>query len=169
MSDMIKTDVIDVNIGEIWYADREYGCVRPRFYKVDRITDYYVFMKPIDGLHVHTNVSELKYGTNSPEYYIIPLPDDMEKFVEDNGTSIELRYNRSKSPAADFFYSDENGYRVCQNYHDSFKSKVYSITLTYFYNGEEVKETTYDLKEPGDYGGLLHKYSDGVAIYGCFD
>ena len=161
---MINTSSLGVKIGDIYYADRGYDRVSPRFYKVTKITQCYVYFEAIDGLYVNPNRSELKYGSNSPAYYVIPLPEDMDAFCMDNDIGfLELGFptnNRVSKCTCPFFFTDENnGYRVDVNYyHDKFKSKIYKI-----FDGE------LRLKEPGQYGGLLTKYSEGVAIYGCFD
>jgi hypothetical protein len=161
---MIPTSELDVKIGDIYYADSSYDRVSPRFYKVTKITKYYVFFEPMNGLYVNPNRSELKYGSNSPAYYVIPLPEDMDAFCMDNDIGfLELSFpanNRVNKNAFPFFFVDENGgYRVDVNYHhDEFRSKIYKVL------GEDMV-----LSEPGKYGGLLTKYSEGVAIYGCFD
>ena len=153
----LETKDLDVKVGDIYYADCGYNRVSPRFYKVSNITKCFVSFEPVDGLHVHYKRGELKYASNSPEYYVIPMPENFNQFYWDTRDDVLLETNIGKC-VYEFHYVDEdNGYYPCKNYHDAFKSKVYTY-----------KDKKY-LKEPGIYGDTLRKYKDGTAIFGCFD
>lgn len=161
-----ETKDLDIQIGDVYYADSSYGCVRPRFYRVTKITPKTVAFEGIGEMYVHYRRDELKYMGNSPEYYVIPFSDDdpgmVDRLLTKNdpaGGWMASLSTGNRSPPRWFHMTDEDGrFRISSYRRESFRSQV-----GIFQDGRPY------LSEPGKYGGLLYKYESGKAIYGCCD
>lgn len=170
--EFISTDMLDIKVGDIYYATRGYNMCSPRFYKVTKITPKTVEFEGIGEMFVHYRRTELKYMSNSPEYYVIPtmtfgqlavrkvglMEDEVVDLRAENGTPMEC-----------FFKAEDGRARTFPSFRETFKSKVRSWTHDVWEDGVNKKVTEYYMKETGDYGGLLHKYKLGTAILGYCD
>lgn len=170
--EFISTDVLDIKVGDIYYANRGYNMCSPRFYKVTKITDKMVEFEGIAEMFVHYRRTELKYGSNSPEYYVIPaetfnlLPVRKVGLMDDEILDLKTE---GGTPMECYFKAEDGRTRVFPSFRDSFKSKVRCWTRDSWENGVREKVKEYYMKEAGTYGGLLYKYKPGTAINGYCD
>lgn len=161
---LIGTEMMEgLKVGDIYYADRGYNMCSPRFYRVTKILPKMVELTGIDALHVHYRRAELKYMSNSPEYYVIPL----ETFTQQEhvhtlfGDMLKLRYQKDYH---EYFYEAEDGRsRVARSWEGTIRSKIRSWKPSW----EDKPE--YYMTEPGRYGGVLTKYEIGKVCLGYCD
>ena len=168
----VDTATQDIKVGDIYYATSGYNSRHPRFYKVTKLTPKMVEFEGIAELHVHYRRSELVYGSNSPEYYLIPLDtlDMVNTEMTSDGEEVLLLTSEYGKDQRVYHYIAEDGKaRAFNSWRENFKSKIYAWTHDEWEAGVRKKITEYYMKEPGHYGGLLTKYNLGSAIGGFCD